>query len=272
MIAGFGMTAVIVLLALLAASSLRILREYERGVVFQLGRFWKVKGPGLVILIPGIQQMVRVGLRVVVMDIPSQDVISHDNVSVKVNAVLYFRVVDAERAIIQVENFLTATSQLAQTTLRAVLGKHALDEMLSERERLNLDLQKILDSQTDAWGIKVANVEIKHVDLNESMVRAIARQAEAERLRRAKIIDAEGELQAAEKLVQAGHILATRPESMQLRYLGTLANIAGEKSSTIVFPLPVDLPSLFRPAPIATALPSAAAASSNTNEPPERAT
>ena len=194
-----GLATVVLLLALLAASSLRILREYERGVVFQLGRFWKVKGPGLVLLIPGIQQMVRIDLRVVVMDVPSQDVISRDNVTLKVNAVLYFRVVDPERAVIQVENFLMATSQLAQTTLRAVLGKHMLDEMLSERERLNLDLQKILDSQTDAWGIKVTNVEIKHVDLNDSMIRAIARQAEAERERRAKVIHAEGELQAVGK-------------------------------------------------------------------------
>ena len=199
--------------------SLRILREYERGVVFQLGRFWKVKGPGLVILIPGIQQMVRVDLRVVVMDVPSQDVISRDNVSVKVNAVLYFRVVDPEKAIIQVENFLDATSQLAQTTLRAVLGKHELDEMLSERDRLNLDIQKILDAQTDAWGIKVTNVEIKHVDLERDMVRAIARQAEAERERRAKVIHAEGELQASQKLAEAAEMLARQPQALQLRYL-----------------------------------------------------
>ena len=236
-----GLGAVLVLLALLAASSLRILREYERGVVFQLGRFWRVKGPGLVLLIPGIQQMVRIGLRVVVMDVPSQDVISRDNVTLKVNAVLYFRVVDPEKAVIQVENFLAATSQLAQTTLRAVLGKHALDEMLSERERLNLDLQKILDSQTDAWGIKVTNVEIKHVDLNESMIRAIARQAEAERERRAKVIHAEGELQAAEKLAQAAEILARQPQAIQLRYLETLTVIAADKNSTIVFPLPMDI-------------------------------
>ncbi len=236
-----GLAAFIVLLALLAASALRILREYERGVVFQLGRFWRVKGPGLVILIPGIQQMVRVGLRTVVMDIPSQDVISRDNVTLKVNAVLYFRVVDPQRAVIQVENFLAATSQLAQTTLRAVLGKHSLDEMLSERERLNLDLQKILDSQTDAWGIKVSNVEIKHVDLNETMIRAIARQAEAERERRAKVIHAEGELQAAEKLAQAAQILAQQPQAIQLRYLETLTVIAADKNSTIVFPLPMDI-------------------------------
>ena len=238
---GVGTALVLVLLALLAASSVRILREYQRGVVFQLGRFWKVKGPGLVILIPGIQQMVKVGLRVVVMDVPTQDVISRDNVTLKVNAVLYFRVVDPQRAVIQVENFLAATSQLAQTTLRAVLGKHALDEMLSERDRINLDLQKILDSQTDAWGIKVTNVEIKHVDLNESMIRAIARQAEAERERRAKVIHAEGELQAAEKLAQAAEILARQPQAIQLRYLETLTVIAADKNSTIVFPLPMDI-------------------------------
>jgi regulator of protease activity HflC (stomatin/prohibitin superfamily) len=236
-----GLAAIVLVLGLLAASSLRILREYERGVVFQLGRFWRVKGPGMVILIPGIQQMVRIDLRVVVMDVPSQDVISRDNVTLKVNAVLYFRVVDPERAVIQVENFLMATSQLAQTTLRAVLGKHALDEMLSERERLNLDLQKILDSQTDAWGIKVTNVEIKHVDLNETMIRAIARQAEAERERRAKVIHAEGELQAAEKLAQAAEILGRQPGAIQLRYLETLTVIAADKNSTIVFPLPMDI-------------------------------
>jgi regulator of protease activity HflC (stomatin/prohibitin superfamily) len=221
--------------------SLRILREYERGVVFQLGRFWRVKGPGLVVLIPGIQQMVRIDLRTVVMDVPSQDVISRDNVTLKVNAVLYFRVVDPERAVIQVERFLDATSQLAQTTLRAVLGKHTLDEMLSERERLNLDLQKILDSQTDAWGIKVSNVEIKHVDLNDTMIRAIARQAEAERERRAKVIHAEGELQASEKLAQAAEVLARQPLAIQLRYLETLTVIAADKNSTIVFPLPMDI-------------------------------
>ena len=236
-----GVAVVLVFALALLASSLRILREYERGVVFQLGRFWKVKGPGLVLLIPGVQQMVRVGLRVIVMDVPSQDVISRDNVTLKVNAVLYFRVVDPERAIIQVENYLAATSQLAQTTLRAVLGKHALDEMLSERERLNLDLQKILDSQTDAWGIKVTNVEIKHVDLNESMVRAIARQAEAERERRAKVIHAEGELQASVKLAEAAEILARQPQALQLRYLETLTVIAADKNSTIVFPLPMDI-------------------------------
>jgi len=232
---------IFIILVLLVASSLRILREYERAVVFQLGRFWRVKGPGLVILIPGVQQMVRVDLRIVVVDVPSQDVISRDNVTLKVNAVLYFRVVDAQLAVIQVENFFAATSQLAQTTLRTVLGKHTLDEMLSERERLNLDLQKILDSQTDAWGIKVANVEIKHVDLNESMIRAIARQAEAERERRAKVIHAEGELQASEKLAQAAEILARQPQAIQLRYLETLTVIAADKNSTIVFPLPMDI-------------------------------
>jgi len=237
----FGLLPVLIVLALLAASSLRILREYERGVVFQLGRFWRVKGPGLVILIPGIQQMVRIDLRIVVMDVPSQDVISRDNVTLKVNAVLYFRVVDPERAVIQVERFLDATSQLAQTTLRAVLGKHTLDEMLSERERLNLDLQKILDSQTDAWGIKVSNVEIKHVDLNDTMIRAIARQAEAERERRAKVIHAEGELQASEKLAQAAEVLSKQPLAIQLRYLETLTVIAADKNSTIVFPLPMDI-------------------------------
>ena len=236
-----GLSAVLVLVLLVLASSLRILREYQRGVVFQLGRFWRVKGPGLVILIPGIQQMVRIDLRIVVVDIPSQDVISRDNVTLKVNAVLYFRVVDPQRAVIQVENFLAATSQLAQTTLRTVLGKHTLDEMLSERERLNLDLQKILDSQTDAWGIKVSNVEIKHVDLNETMIRAIARQAEAERERRAKVIHAEGELQASEKLAQAAEILARQPQAIQLRYLETLTVIAADKNSTIVFPLPMDI-------------------------------
>jgi regulator of protease activity HflC (stomatin/prohibitin superfamily) len=237
----FNLFLPLVIVLALIASSLRILREYERGVVFQLGRFWKVKGPGLVIVVPGIQQMVRVGLRVVVMDVPSQDVISKDNVSVKVNAVLYFRVVDPQRAIIQVENFLAATSQLAQTTLRAVLGKHDLDEMLSERERLNLDIQKILDAQTDAWGIKVTNVEIKHVDLNETMIRAIARQAEAERERRAKVIHAEGELQASQKLAEAAEVLSRQPQALQLRYLETLTVIAADKNSTIVFPLPLDI-------------------------------
>jgi regulator of protease activity HflC (stomatin/prohibitin superfamily) len=228
-------------LLVLIVYSLRVLREYERGVIFQLGKFWSVKGPGLIIVIPGIQQMVRVGLRTVVMDVPSQDVISRDNVSVKVNAVVYFRVVDPEKAIIQVENFLTATSQLSQTTLRAVLGKHELDEMLAEREKLNLDIQTALDTQTDAWGIKVSMVEIKHVDIDESMIRAIAKQAEAERDRRAKVIHAEGELQASEKLLQAAQKLSLQPEAMQLRYLQTLADIAGDKTSTIVFPVPLDL-------------------------------
>ena len=231
----------LVLIVILVAWSLRVLREYERGVVFQLGRFWKVKGPGLIIVVPVIQQMVRVDLRTVVLVVPPQDVITRDNVSVKVNAVAYFRVVDAQKAIIQVADFLNATSQLAQTTLRAVLGKHELDELLAEREKLNIDIQKTLDTQTDAWGIKVRIVEIKDVDLNESMVRAIARQAEAERERRAKVIHAEGELQASEKLLQAAHILSQRPEAMQLRYLQTLTNIAGDKTSTIVFPFPMDL-------------------------------
>jgi len=237
---GFGAVLVLVAIVLLIMS-LRVLREYERGVVFLLGRFWRVKGPGLVILMPGVQQMVRVDLRVVTLDVPPQDVISRDNVSVKVSAVVYFRVVDPQKAIIQVEKFLIATSQLAQTTLRAVLGKHELDEMLAERERLNMDVQRILDAQTDAWGVKVTNVEIKHVDLNESMVRAIARQAEAERERRAKVIHAEGEKQAAQTLLEAAQILALRPEAMQLRYLQTLTQVAGDRSSTIVFPVPVDL-------------------------------
>lgn len=229
------------LLLLLAFSSFRVLREYQRGVVFQLGRFWRVKGPGLVLVIPGIQQMVRVDLRVVTMDVEPQDVISRDNVSVKVNAVVFFRVVDPQKAIIQVEDYLMATSQLAQTTLRVVLGKHELDEMLAERERLNLDVQQILDAQTDAWGIKVTNVEIKHIDLNESMVRAIARQAEAERERRAKVIHAEGEKQAAVALLEAAQMLAQQPEAMQLRYLQTMTQVAGDRASTIVFPLPMDL-------------------------------
>ncbi|MFZ5958645.1 slipin family protein [Pseudomonas knackmussii] len=237
----YGLLVALFLVLMLAFSSLRILREYERAVVFQLGRFWKVKGPGLVLLIPVVQQMVRVDLRTVVLDVPPQDVISRDNVSVKVNAVVYFRVLDPQKAIIQVENFLAATSQLAQTTLRAVLGKHELDEMLAERERLNLDIQKVLDAQTDAWGIKVANVEIKHVDLNESMIRAIARQAEAERERRAKVIHAEGELQASEKLMQAAEMLSRQPGAMQLRYMQTLGSIAGDKNSTIVFPMPIEL-------------------------------
>jgi regulator of protease activity HflC (stomatin/prohibitin superfamily) len=229
-----------VLLGLLRAA-LKILLEYERGVVFTLGRFTGVKGPGWFFLFPGIQKMVKVDLRVQVMDVPSQDVISRDNVSVKVNAVVYFRVIDPEKSIIQVEDVRNATSQLAQTTLRSVLGQHELDEMLAERERLNHDIRGILDAQTDAWGIKVANVEIKHVDLDESMIRAIARQAEAERARRAKVIHAEGEQQAAEKLAEAARILGEQPQAIQLRYLETLTEIAGDKSSTIIFPLPLDL-------------------------------
>ncbi len=236
-----GPLIVIFLLVLLATSSLRVLREYQRGVVFQLGRFWKVKGPGLVVLIPGIQQMVRVELRTVVLDVPSQDVISRDNVSVKVNAVVYFRVVDPQKAIIEVENFLMATSQLAQTTLRSVLGKHDLDEMLSQREKLNIDIQQTLDVQTLSWGIKVANVEMKHVDIDPTMIRAIARQAEAERERRAKVIHAEGEMQAAQKLFEAAQVLSGAPLAIQLRYLETLTVIAADKNSTIVFPLPMDI-------------------------------
>ncbi len=236
----FGITAAILIVVLLL-SMFRVLREYERGVIFLLGRFYKVKGPGLIIVIPVIQQMERVGLRTVVMDVPTQDVISRDNVSVKVNAVIYFRVLDPERAIIQVENFLEATSQLSQTTLRSVLGQHELDDMLSARDKLNQDIQKSLDQQTDAWGIKVSNVEIKHVDLDESMIRAIAKQAEAERERRAKIIHARGEEEAAGKLLSAAQTLAKQPEALQLRYLQTLTEIAGDKSSTIVFPLPSDM-------------------------------
>jgi len=219
----------------------KVMREYERAVVFTFGRFTSVKGPGLIVIIPLVQQIERVELRTVVMDVPSQDVISRDNVSVKVNAVVYFRVVDPERAIIQVENFHAATSQLAQTTLRSVLGQHELDEMLAERDKLNVDIQKILDKHTDAWGIKVANVEIKHVDIDESMIRAIAKQAEAERERRAKVIHAEGEFQASEKLLQAAEILSKNTQSMQLRYLQTLTEIAGDKTSTIAFPVPMDL-------------------------------
>ncbi|MEH6550619.1 MAG: slipin family protein [Pseudomonadales bacterium] len=231
----------VVLVLALLLSMFRVLREYDRGVVFMLGRFYKVKGPGLVIIIPILQQMVRVGLRTVVMDVPTQDVISRDNVSVKVNAVIYFRVVDPQKAIIQVENFFEATSQLSQTTLRSVLGQHELDDMLAEREKLNADVQLILDKQTDAWGIKVANVEIKHVDLDESMIRAIAKQAEAERERRAKVIHAQGEFEASEKLLEAAKILAQQEQALQLRYLQTLVEIAGDKSSTIVFPMPIDL-------------------------------
>ena len=232
---------IIALVVIFLFSAIRILREYERGVIFTLGRFWKVKGPGFIIVIPLIQQMVKVDLRIIVMDVPSQDVISQDNVSVHVNAVVYFRVVDPEKAIIQVEDYYSATSQLAQTTLRSVLGQHELDEMLSERDKLNADIQKILDEQTDAWGIKVNNVEIKHVDLDESMIRAIAKQAEAERVRRAKIIHAEGERQAAGELSNAAEILAQQPSALQLRYLQTLTEIAGDKTNTIVFPLPMDM-------------------------------
>ena len=236
----FGALLLLVL-AVLAFFSLRIFREYERGVVFTLGRFWKVKGPGLVIIIPGIQQVVGVDLRTVVLEVPTQDVISRDNVSVKVSAVIYFRIIDAQKAIIQVEDYLNATSQLAQTMLRSVLGKHQLDDLLAEREKLNLDIQEALDTQTDSWGIKVANVEIKQVDLTESMIRAIARQAEAERERRAKVIHAEGELQASEKLLQAAKILAQEPQAIQLRYLETLTVIGADKNTTIIFPLPMDL-------------------------------
>ena len=236
----FVLVIIGILLALLA-SAFRVLREYERGVVFMLGRFYRVKGPGLIIIIPVLQQMVRVDLRTIVMDIPSQDLITRDNVSVKVNAVLYFRVIDSQNAIINVEDYMEATGQLAQTTLRSVLGQHELDELLAERERLNADVQAILDQQTDQWGIKVANVEIKHVDIDESMIRAIAKQAEAERERRAKIIHADGEYEAAERLVAAAERLASQSNSMQLRYLQTLTEIAGEKSSTIVFPLPMNI-------------------------------
>jgi regulator of protease activity HflC (stomatin/prohibitin superfamily) len=231
----------LVLLLILAVLMIKVLREYERAVVFFLGRVQRVFGPGIIFIIPGVQQIVRVDLRIRVFDVPAQDIITRDNVSVKVNAVVYFRVVDPRNAIIQVANFLEATSQLAQTTLRAVLGKHELDALLAEREKLNIDIQTVLDQQTDAWGIKVSNVEIKHVDINESMVRAIARQAEAERERRAKVIHAEGELQASEKLLQAAQMLAQKSEAMQLRYLQTLTQIAGDKASTIVFPIPMDL-------------------------------
>lgn len=236
----YFVTTIVVVLVLLLANTIKILREYERGVIFTLGRFDKVKGPGLIIVIPFIQQMVRVDLRVIVMDVPTQDVISYDNVSVKVNAVVYYRVVDPEKATINVERFMDATNQLAQTTLRSVLGKHELDEMLAERDKLNEDIQEILDRQTDAWGVKVNNVEIKHVDLDESMIRSIAKQAEAERQRRAKVIHAEGEQQAAQKLVEAAEKLAESPNAIQLRYLQTLSEIAGEQNSTIVFPVPID--------------------------------
>jgi regulator of protease activity HflC (stomatin/prohibitin superfamily) len=241
MVFSFIVALIVAILLFVIFSSVRILREYERGVVFTLGRYTGTKGPGLFLLFPFIQQMVRVDLRIIVSDVPPQDVISHDNVSVKVNAVIYFRIVDAERSVIQVRDFMEATSQLAQTTLRSVLGKHDLDEMLAERDKLNHDIQDVLDKQTDAWGIKVSNVEIKRIDLDESMIRAIARQAEAERSRRAKIINAEGEQQAAAKLVEAARMLAPVPQAMQLRYLATLFDISNERSSTIVFPFPLDL-------------------------------
>ena len=229
-------------IVLLVFSTIKILQEYQRGVIFLLGRFWKVKGPGLIIVIPGIQKMVRVDLRVIVMDVPTQDVISRDNVSVKVNAVLYFRIIDPEKAIIQVEDWVMATSQLAQTTLRSVLGQHDLDDMLSERQKLNVDIQAILDRNTAAWGIKVSHVELKQLDLDESMIRAIAAQAEAERARRAKIIHAEGEFQASQKLAEAAGVLGSQPQALQLRYLQTLTEISTEKNTnTIVFPLPIDL-------------------------------
>ena len=239
----------------LAFFTIRILREYERGVIFFLGRFQLVKGPGLIIVIPGIQQMEKIDLRTKVYDVPSQDVISRDNVSVKVSAVIYFRVIDAEKAIINVEDFFEATSQLAQTTLRSILGQHELDEMLANRDRLNEGIQKLLDEQTEAWGIKVANVEIKHIDINESMIRAIAKQAEAERERRAKVIHAIGELEASEKLLEAAIVLSRQPQALQLRYMQTLTEIAGERSSIIVFPLPIDLIDSLR-APPSTAVDS----------------
>ena len=238
---------IVALFVILLLLALKVTREYERGVVFLLGRFWKVKGPGLIIVIPVIQQMVRVDLRTRVLDVPEQDVISRDNVSVKVNAVVYYRVMDAQRAIIQVEDFNSATSQLAQTTLRSVLGQHELDEMLAEREKLNADIQAILDVQTEAWGIKVSNVEIKRVDLDESMIRAIAKQAEAERSRRAKIIDAEGELQAAQQFYEAAKILAVEPQALQLRYLTTMSGLASDRSSMIIFPFPMEMLKAFTP-------------------------
>lgn len=237
----YATSVVLILVIMLLTSAFRVIREYQRAVIFMLGRFYKVKGPGLILVVPVVQQMVRIDLRTVVMDVPTQDVISKDNVSVKVNAVLYYRVVDPQKAVINVENYQEATSQLAQTTLRSVLGQHELDEMLSEREALNNDIQRILDVQTEAWGVKVANVEIKHVDLDQQMVRAIARQAEAERIRRAKVIHASGELEASQKLQEAARILAQQPQAIQLRYLATLTEIAGDKSNTIVFPLPMDL-------------------------------
>ncbi|MCC5861722.1 MAG: slipin family protein [Gammaproteobacteria bacterium] len=232
---------IIALIALLLFNMFRILKEYERGVIFFLGRFYKVKGPGLIILIPGVQKMERVDLRTIVLDVPTQDVISRDNVSVKVSAVIYFRVMDAQKAVIQVENRVEATSQLAQTTLRSVLGRHELDDMLAERDKLNADIQEILDKSTEAWGIKVANVEIKHVDLEQSMIRAIAAQAEAERSRRAKIIHAEGEQQASERLAEAAKMLSSQPSALTLRYLQTLTEVARDQNSTIIFPLPMDV-------------------------------
>jgi len=232
---------IVALIVILLFSLIHVLREYERGVIFLLGRFYAVKGPGLIIVIPVIQQMERVDLRLVTMDVPTQDVISQDNVSVQVNAVVYFRVIDPEKSVINVEQYYAATSQLAQTTLRSVLGKHDLDEMLSERDKLNADIQDILDKQTDQWGIKVANVEIKHVDLDDSMIRAIAQQAEAERARRAKVIHAEGEKQAAENLVSAAKELGEDPRAIQLRYLQTLQGIAQDNAKTIVFPMPMDM-------------------------------
>jgi regulator of protease activity HflC (stomatin/prohibitin superfamily) len=235
------LAVILVLIVVLATQIFRILNEYERGVIFTFGRYTGVKGPGLIILIPLIQRMVKVDLRVIVLDVPTQDVISRDNVSVKVNAVIYFRIVEPDKAIIQVASPFEATSQLAQTTLRSVLGQHELDEMLSQREKLNVDIQRILDSATDAWGIKVTNVEIKHVDLDETMIRAMAKQAEAERTRRAKIIHAEGEKQAAQMLVDAARMLGEEPKALQLRYLQTVADLSNEKSTTIVFPLPIDL-------------------------------
>ncbi|MGA9422279.1 MAG: slipin family protein [Rhodanobacteraceae bacterium] len=236
-----SLAVVIVIIVLLLLSSIKILREYERGVVFLFGRFQAVKGPGIIILLPVVQQMVRMDLRTVVLSVPPQDVISRDNVSVKVNAVIYFRIIDPEKAVIQVADVYEATSQLAQTTLRSVLGQHELDDMLAARDKLNHDIQAILDQHTDAWGIKVANVEIKQVDLDEGMIRAIAKQAEAERQRRAKVINAEGELQASEKLMQAAQTLMQQPQAIQLRYLQTMVEVAGDKSHTILFPLPLDL-------------------------------
>ncbi|MBI4055002.1 MAG: slipin family protein [Elusimicrobia bacterium] len=237
----FGMSPLLLIVIVLIFSSIKVLNEYERGVVFNLGRFWKVKGPGLILVIPGIQSMVRISLRTVVLDVPPQDIITRDNVSVKVNAVLYFRVIDPQRSVLEVENFLYATGQLAQTTLRSILGQAELDDLLANREKINHDLQVILDRQTDPWGIKVSNVEMKHVDLPQEMQRAMAKQAEAERERRAKVIHAEGELQASEKLAQAATILSRDPSSILLRFLQTLNDIAGEHNSTIIFPLPIDI-------------------------------